>query len=229
MIRSSGSSLIVPSSTLLMHNRLLLAGSEVLATSSGDASIEEKMYMEEFNVSLDETRSRNNAIEQAHALSDILSANYANFVDMYTEHEPDFKIVFTYKKNSSRIDFDLLNEYLKSGELSKYLKIRYVKYSSEELKRTKDATLNVLNENYARGFKVYIDPILNKVVAEVSPVEQTQIEMNLLQSGVKSSLPDGSGSLIIKPAEDTPKFTTWGGGLLVKAGTPASWFCCKEW
>lgn len=151
----------------------------------------------------------------------MLDEDDQSFVDIYVENEPIFKIVFNFKKSNAFSKYAELSKFVKGSDLESYLVVNYVNTSLSDLKYIKENVLNIFNKGNIDTYKVYIDRKLNKVVAQVLPYHQIQVENTLrrtLTSRISKEInmisSDLSDFVIIENLKSELNFTAWGGGRL---------------
>lgn len=195
-------------------------------TEENPSELQDQWYASKFNVSIEEAKKRQAAMDHAHSLSELLKEENENFVSMYINHEPNFKIVFNYVRGSNKNRSEL-NQFIKKSDLKKYLVIKHVKYSAENLKKIESYVLNRFQEFSVNNYEIRVDPKSNKIVVQVYHTDKNQAEESLREESNPPLLINGkevdlSKDVIIEDLEELPEFiSSWGGGLLL--GYSSGW------
>ena len=216
-------SMIALKSLFVFCSTSVLAADMLPPKKEAPIDIQEKWYASEFGVSLDEAKKRQSVINHANKLAVYLEKD-SDFVDMYIEHVPKFKVVFSYVRNSGLQYQTELKKLISNSSLEKYATIKLVEYSSGDLEKIQKDVLSSLSSYGVEKYQMYIDPKINRVVVQVLPEERTQAEVGLnqfaitnLSKNLKSRSEDNinlSNGVIIEDLKEVPKFISWGGGLL---------------
>lgn len=211
----------------LLKKTVIILTTTLLSTMALANEAEDPVYQwyaSTYKTSIKVAKDRLALMDYANLISGNLEKEDPDYVDMYIENEPNFRVVFNYQEKDGLVDTRKLKEIIKDSPLEKYAFVKTVKRSQSDLKSVDKILNDTIKENNIDKFKVYIDPKTNNVVADV-PQSDSQILVSGLNQKMmqmpnsamqRSANPSGfmTDGVTIGNLKKVPNFQSWGGGKL---------------
>jgi hypothetical protein len=117
--------------------------SEAISLKKDMSNLNSEWYSETYNIPIAEAKSRLSIIDHAKELAELVNQEEVGFADMYIEDEPNFKIIFNFKKNLKNKDVSYIKDFTINSDLENHLSINYVDRSLYDLRLAKEKVLTI--------------------------------------------------------------------------------------